>query len=118
VTLFSPGPLAAEPAMPACGGATIVTGEVVRVVDGKTFVLADGREARLAAIEAPPVTPSDPNEEHAAVGQAAKTALEAILLRRIVILKAAGSGLDRYGRLVAEAFVGQWGQKIGSSTKF
>jgi micrococcal nuclease len=93
--------------MPACGGTTIATGEVIRVVDGKTFVLADGREARLAAIEAPPVIPSDPNEEHAAAGQAAKTALEAILLRRIVILKAAGPGLDRYGRLVAQAFVGR-----------
>ena len=93
--------------MPACGGTTIATGEVVRVVDGKTFVLADGREARLAAIEAPPVVPADPNEEHAAAGQAAKTALEAILLRQIVILKAAGPGLDRYGRLVAQAFVGR-----------
>jgi endonuclease YncB( thermonuclease family) len=104
---FSAGPLASQPARPACGGATIATGEVARVVDGKTFVLADGREARLAAIEAPPVTPADPNEEHAAVGLAAKTALEAILLRQSVILKAAGPGFDRYGRLVAEAFVGR-----------
>ena len=104
VPLFSAGPLRAQPARPACGGATIATGEVARVVDGRTFVLADGREARLAAIEAPPVTPADPNEEHAAAGLAAKTALEAISLRQIVILKAAGPGSDRYGRLVAEAF--------------
>jgi micrococcal nuclease len=107
VTLFSAGPLAAQPLRPACGGAIIATGEVVRVVDGRTFVLADGREARLAALEAPPVTPADPNEEHAAIGLAAKTALEAILLRQIVILKAAGPGFDRYGRLVAQAFVGR-----------
>jgi micrococcal nuclease len=107
VTLFSAGPLAAQPIRPQCGGATIATGEVARVIDGKTFVLADGREARLAAIEAPLVTPGDPNEEHAAVGLAAKAALEAILLRQIVILKAAGAGFDRYGRLVAEAFVGR-----------
>jgi micrococcal nuclease len=107
VALFSAGPLHAEPAKPACGGAVIATGEVARVVDGKTFVLADGREARLAAIEAPPATPADPNEEHAAAGLAAKAALEAILLRQIVILKAAGPGFDRYGRLVAEAFVGR-----------
>jgi endonuclease YncB( thermonuclease family) len=104
---FSAGPISAQPARPACGEATIATGEVARVVDGRTFVLADGREARLAAIEAPPVTPADPNEEHAAAGLAAKTALEAILLRQIVILKAAGPGFDRYGRLVAEAFVGR-----------
>jgi endonuclease YncB( thermonuclease family) len=107
VTLFWAGPLEAQQANPACGGATIATGEVARVIDGKTFVLADGREARLAAIEAPPVVPADSNEEHAAVGLAAKTALEAILLRQIVILKAAGAGFDRYGRLVAEAFVGR-----------
>ncbi len=107
VTLFLAGPLAAQPAKPACGGAIIATGEIVRVVDARTFVLADGREARLAAIEAPPVTPGDPNEEHAAAGLAAKTALEAILLRQTVILKAAGPGFDRYGRLVAQAFVGR-----------
>jgi endonuclease YncB( thermonuclease family) len=107
VTLFSAGPLAAQPARPTCGGTTFATGEVVRVVDGRTFVLADGREARLAALEAPPVTPADPNEEHAAAGLAAKAALEAILLRQIVILKAAGPGFDRYGRLVAQAFVGR-----------
>jgi endonuclease YncB( thermonuclease family) len=107
LALFSAASLEAQPARPACGGATIATGEVARIVDGKTFVLADGREARLAAIEAPPVTPSDPNEEHAAIGLAAKTALEAILLRKIVILRAAGPGFDRYGRLIAEAFVGR-----------
>jgi endonuclease YncB( thermonuclease family) len=107
LTLFSAPPLAAQPAKPACGGATIATGEVVRVVDGRTFVLADGREARLTALEAPPVTPADPNEEHAAAGLAAKAALEAILLRQIVILRAAGPGFDRYGRLVVQAFVGQ-----------
>jgi hypothetical protein len=84
---------------------------------GQPFVLADGREARLAAIEAPPVTPADPNEEHAAVGQAAKAALEAILLRRIVILKVGGRE-----SIVMAAWSPRllWGrsQKIGSSTKF
>jgi endonuclease YncB( thermonuclease family) len=95
----------AQPAAPACGGATIATGEVVRVTDGKTFVLSDGREARLAAIEAPPVSAADPNEEHAAIGQAAKTALEGLLMRRSVVLKSAGAGPDRYGRLIAQVFI-------------
>ena len=95
---------AAQPAAPACGGATIATGEVARVIDGKTFVLSDGREARLAAIEAPPVSAADPNEEHAAVGQAAKTALEGLLIHHSVVLKSAGGGPDRYGRLIAQAF--------------
>jgi endonuclease YncB( thermonuclease family) len=96
---------AAQPAAPACGGATIATGEVARVIDGKTFVLSDGREARLAAIEAPPVSAADPNEEHAAVGQAAKTALEGLLIHHSVVLKSAGAGPDRYGRLIAQAFI-------------
>jgi endonuclease YncB( thermonuclease family) len=104
VTLFSAGPLAAQQVKPACGGDIVATGEVARVIDGRTFVLADGREARLAAVEAPPVTPADANEEHAAAGLAAKAALEAILLRRIVILKAAGSGCGT--------------RKIGSSSNF
>jgi endonuclease YncB( thermonuclease family) len=96
---------AAQAAIPACGGETIATGEVVRVTDGKTFVLADGREARLAGIEAPPVAAGDPNEEHVAVGLAAKAALESLLVRKAVVLKSIGPGPDRYGRLVAEAFI-------------
>jgi micrococcal nuclease len=96
---------AAQPAAPACGGAIIATGEVVRVTDGKTFMLSDGREARLAAIEAPPVSAADPNEEHVAIGQAAKTALEGLLMGHSVVLKATGAGPDRYGRLVAQVFI-------------
>jgi endonuclease YncB( thermonuclease family) len=117
VALFSAGPLHAEPAKPACGGAVIATGEVARVVDGKTFVLADGREARLAAIEAPPATPADPNEEHAAAGLTAKAALEAILLRQIVILRRRGPDSTVMAAWSPRLL---WGgtQKIGSSTKF
>jgi endonuclease YncB( thermonuclease family) len=103
---FAAGQAAAQPAAPACGGATIATGDVARVIDGKSFVLSDGREARLAAIEAPPASATDPNEEHAAVGHAAKTALERLLIGQSVVLKSAGGGPDRYGRLVAQVFTG------------
>ena len=41
-----------QPAIP-CGGDTIARGAVSRIVDGRTFVLDDGREIRLAAIEVP-----------------------------------------------------------------
>ena len=51
VTLFSAPPLEAQPAKPACGGDTIATGEVARVVDGRTFVLADGLEVSDAVLE-------------------------------------------------------------------
>jgi endonuclease YncB( thermonuclease family) len=43
-----------EPAH-ACGGGEIARGTVSRIVDGRTFVLDNGREIRLAAIEVPPV---------------------------------------------------------------
>lgn len=99
-------PAVAEAARPSCGAATLASGEVARVVDGKTFVLSDGREVRLAAIEAPPANPTDPDEEHIAAGAAAKAALQAIVLNKTVVLRAAGTGSDRYGRLVAEAFTG------------
>src|SRR5262245_32036215 len=46
---------AAQPGPSACSSATIATGEVSRVIDGKSFVLRDGSEVRLAAIEAPPL---------------------------------------------------------------
>ena len=34
-----------------CGGEEIARGSVSRVLDGRTFVLGDGREVRLAGIE-------------------------------------------------------------------
>ncbi len=106
LSAFAAGQAVAQPAAPACGGATIATGDVARVIDGKSFVLSDGREARLAAIEAPPASATDPNEEHAGVGHAAKTALEGLLIGQSVVLKSAGTGADRYGRLVAQVFTG------------
>jgi hypothetical protein len=36
-----------------CGGETIARGSASRFIDGRTFVLDDGREVRLAAIEVP-----------------------------------------------------------------
>jgi endonuclease YncB( thermonuclease family) len=96
---------AAQPAVSECGGATIASGEVARVVDGKSFVLRDGSEVRLAAIEAPPLAAADPNEEHVAAGAAAKAALEGLLAHHSVVLKSANTGPDRYGRLIGHVFV-------------
>ena len=43
-----------------CGGDEIARGTVGKIVDGRTFVLDDGREVRLAAIEvAPLAAPQD-----------------------------------------------------------
>ncbi len=96
------------PAQIACGGETVAHATVGLVIDGRTFVLNDGREVRLAAIEAPPLP--------APGGTASKQALEALIGGDEVILRQAvagldqgsaqGSdhGLDRYGRVVAYAY--------------
>jgi endonuclease YncB( thermonuclease family) len=102
---FAANHAAAQPAVSPCGGATIATGDVTRVIDGKSFVLADGSEVRLAAIEAPLLSIADPNEEHVAVGNAAKAALEGLLVHHSVVLRSADTGTDRYGRLVGHVFI-------------
>jgi endonuclease YncB( thermonuclease family) len=88
-----------------CGGRSEAPAEVARVVDGRSFLLADGREVRLAGIETPLAVPGDEDEARVQAALAAKTALETLLLHREVYLFALSSGPDRYGRLVAYAFI-------------
>jgi endonuclease YncB( thermonuclease family) len=79
----------------ACGGDEIAHGTVSRIIDARTFVLDDGREVRLAAIEvAPLVAPHD----------AATAALSALAAGDQVVLRRAENGADRYGRLVAYGY--------------
>jgi endonuclease YncB( thermonuclease family) len=86
----------------ACGAEVIARGTAKRALDGRTFVLDDGREVRLAAIEVPPF----PAEEGAAPGgAAARDALAVALGDADVVLKQAEpQKTDRYGRLLAFAF--------------
>ena len=77
-------------ALAACGGETFGAVTVASVTDGRTFLTADRREVRLAGIETP----------------GPKTALEALIAGKSVTLKKAGSGEDRYGRIVAYAEAG------------
>jgi endonuclease YncB( thermonuclease family) len=84
-----------------CAGATSLTGEVASVTDGRSLRLADGREVRLAAIETPPLTSDAEDDGRAEVALAAKAALESFVLHRMVVLRPAGTGSDRYGRIVA-----------------
>jgi endonuclease YncB( thermonuclease family) len=84
---------------PPCGGDVIARGIAKHVIDGRTFVLDDGREVRLAAIEVPPV------ESGAAPGAAAaKAALDALVGGDDIVLRHADVATDRYGRLVAYAY--------------
>src|SRR5262245_48586665 len=82
----------------ACKLEPIGTGAVKSVVDGRTFVLTDGREVRLAGIEVPR---ADDGGAHAG---AAKAALEALLAGGEILFKRLGAETDRYGRVVAYVF--------------
>jgi endonuclease YncB( thermonuclease family) len=88
----------------ACSGETIARGSASRIVDGRGFVMDDGREVRLAAIEVPPLPL--PQESGAAPGGvAAKDALAALLAGSGIMLKQAEQQIsDRYGRVAAYAF--------------
>src|SRR5215470_2119144 len=88
-----------------CGSNSGTSGEVVRVVDGRSFLLADGREIRLAAIETLLPVPGDEDEARVKAARAAKMALETVVLHREIGLRALDAGPDRYGRLVAYAFI-------------
>ena len=87
-----------------CGGETIARGSASRFIDGRTFVLDDGREVRLAAIEVPQLPL--PQESGAAPGgAAARDALVSLFAGAEVMLRQAESQkTDRYGRVVAYAF--------------
>jgi endonuclease YncB( thermonuclease family) len=75
-------------------------GTVASILDGRTVLLADGREVRLAGIEEP----------QADAHSAASGALRALIEGAEVNLKGP-SFFDRYGRLVAYVFVVRGGSE-------
>ncbi|MGB7260172.1 MAG: thermonuclease family protein [Pseudolabrys sp.] len=85
----------------ACQLETIGSAKVANVRDGRSFTLDDGREVRLAGIEVPSLAA----DKHGPGTQApsAKAALAALIADQTVTLK--GGGQDRYGRLVAYAYL-------------
>jgi len=83
--LFPPETKARE----SCKPAVVGTGIVASVRDGRTVLLTDGREVRLAAIE---------------VVDSSRDALRSLVDGRELPLMRLGSDHDRYGRVVA--FVG------------
>jgi endonuclease YncB( thermonuclease family) len=84
-----------------CKLESIGDGVVRRVIDGRSFQLADGRHVRLAAIEAPHLPPASISEPQNNPGFAAKSALEALLAGQAVIMQKFGPDTDRYARIVA-----------------
>jgi len=100
----------------ACGGEMVAHATVSRVIDGRTFVLGDGREVRLAAIEVPPLP--RPRQSGSAPdasgpgGAASKDALDALVGGDEVVLRQADAGVDRYGRMVAYAYAIRDGEEL------
>jgi endonuclease YncB( thermonuclease family) len=86
-----------------CGSGEIGRGTVSRVIDGRSFVLDDGREVRLAAIEVPPL-PRAQEIDAAPSGAAAQQALDALAGGDEVLLRRADTLSDRYGRIVAYVY--------------
>ena len=105
-----------------CDLETVASGTVASITDGRTFVLDDGREVRLPAVEipalpAPPAspaptdsaasTPTDPPQPppppHPDADAAAAAALRTFLEGRRVALRASKLVTDRYGRILADA---------------
>jgi endonuclease YncB( thermonuclease family) len=74
-----------------CQLTPIGTATVATVRDGRTLLLADGRELRLAGIEVP---------------DDSRATLQALVAGHPLRLERLGPAQDRYGRLVAYAFAG------------
>jgi endonuclease YncB( thermonuclease family) len=99
------------PAAPAadCRVEPTAAGPVARVTDGRTLVLADGRTVRLAMIEVPAMPPpsGSATERQASAARASSAALAGLVAGNDIAL--AASGTDRYGRVLARAYVARNG---------
>lgn len=85
-----------------CRLETIETAFVTAIRDGRTLLLEDGREVRLAGLEVP--LARSPG------GEAARAALADLVSDRMVTLKRPGQAMqDRYGRHMIYAFTGEGG---------
>ena len=104
---FAPGAQAEEAAgvSSPCNLETFASASAASVVDGRTFLLDDGRAVRLAAVEVPPLPRSDNGDPRMAAGAAARAALDKLVAGNKVVLKRLGAVSDRYGHLVAHVFV-------------
>src|SRR5262249_48784995 len=82
------------------------TGKVRAISDGRSFILEDGREIRLAAIEVPLAPAAGESGPRAEAGLAARAALESMLASQSVVeLRQDAAGADRYGRTLAMVHV-------------
>jgi endonuclease YncB( thermonuclease family) len=84
-------------------------GKVRAISDGRSFVLEDGRDIRLAGIEVPLPPGSAEVGERAeaarAASRASRAALEAVIGGQTIKLRPSGAADDRYGRVQAHVYV-------------
>jgi endonuclease YncB( thermonuclease family) len=79
-------------------------GKVGAVIDGRSFLLGDGREVRLPGIEVPLPPRAEEAGPRADAGNAARDALASMIAGAAVDLRAATRASDRYGRILAHAY--------------
>src|SRR6516225_3451571 len=89
----------------ACRFEIAGTGSVRAITDGRSFILEDGREIRLAGIEVPLAPAAGESGPQAEAGLAARAALESMLASQSVELRQNAAGADRYGRTLAMVYV-------------
>ena len=85
--------------------AMVPGGTVVQVTDGDTVVLDDGRVVRLIGTQAPKLPLGREGFDSWPLAPEAKTALETLLLNKVVQLGYGGERVDRYDRQLAHVFV-------------
>ena len=104
--ILPPAPARAESAtLSACRFQAVAIAKVRAITDGRSFILEDGREVRLAGIEIPLPPAQGESGAKAEAGLAARAALESMLNAQTVELHENGAAVDRYGRTIALAYV-------------
>jgi endonuclease YncB( thermonuclease family) len=80
-------------------------GIVTEIVDGDTLLLDNGLVVRLVGIQAPHLALGRTGFTDWPMGEDARQALQAIALKKTVMLAYGGAEKDRYGRSLAQVFI-------------
>jgi endonuclease YncB( thermonuclease family) len=92
-----------------CALQVVGTATVTEVLDGRSFVLEDGREVRLPNLEVPLLGPSRQTDAQEGTAAATRDALQSLLAGQSVELRQMRAASDRYGRVIADAYIVQNG---------
>jgi len=87
-------------------------GRVSAVTDGDTVHLDNGLIVRLVGMQAPKLALGRPGLEDWPLGETARDALSELVLGRSVLLRYGGSERDRYGRVLAQMFLGEGAEAV------